>query len=282
MSTRHLHERDGAPYRLGRHVEHDPRSLRYAHGVLPTSAIKSVEWTRRIPILDQGRLGSCTGNAATGLLGTDSAGRTASTTVTIGAAGAAASHGLFTAGEHALDEDFAVKLYSLATILDGVSGQYPPTDTGSTGIGVAKALRALGLAGSYTHAFSVAALNSALQTGPVLIGITWYQSMFDPKNDGQIVVDPSSGVAGGHELELNAFDASTGEYQVPNSWNTSWGKDGYGYFTTAALTSLLSQQGDVTVPALVGAPQPTPTPAPAVTAEQLATSIRGLLTQNGV
>ena len=262
MTVQHIPERDGAPFPLGRHVEHDPRSLRYAHGVLPKSAIKSVEWTRRIPILDQGQLGSCTGNAGTGLLGTDSADRTASTTVTISAAGAAASRGLFTAGEHQLDEAFAVKLYSLATILDGISGTYPPTDTGSSGLGVAKALRALGLAGSYTHAFSIAALNSALQTGPVMIGITWYQSMFDPKNDGQIVVNPSSGVAGGHELELNAFDATTGEYQVPNSWNTTWGKSGYGYFTATALTSLLSAQGDVTVPALVLAPQPTPTPTP--------------------
>ncbi|MFF3511523.1 C1 family peptidase [Streptomyces sp. NPDC002573] len=261
MEIQHLPETDG-PFRLGRHVEHDPRSLRYAHGVLPQSAIKSVEWTRRIPILDQGSLGSCTGNAGTGVLGTDSAGRTASTSVIITAAGAAASHGLFTAGEHQLDEGFAVALYSLATILDGVSGQYPPTDTGSTGLGVGKALKALGLASGYTHAFSIAALNSALQTGPVMIGIEWLQSMFDTATDGRILLDKTSPIAGGHELELSKYDATTGEYWVPNSWNASWGQSGWGYLTTADLTWLLSQQGDVTVPALVGAPQPTPTPTP--------------------
>jgi hypothetical protein len=252
--------RDGMA--LGRHVEHDPRSLAYAHGVLPKSAIKTVEWTRRVPILDQGQLGSCTGNAGTGALGTDSAGRTATTTVTISAAGAAASYGLFTAGEHTLDEKFAVSLYSLATILDGVSGQYPPTDTGSSGIGVAKALKALGLASGYTHAFSLAALNSALQTGSVLIGIPWLNSMFDTATDGRILVDKTSSVAGGHELELSKFDAAAGEYWVPNSWNTSWGQSGWGYFTTADLTWLLSQQGDVTVPAWTTAPVPTPTPTP--------------------
>lgn len=261
MQVQHLPE-TGGPFRLGRHVEHDPRSLQYAHGVLPKSAIKSVAWTRRIPILDQGSLGSCTGNAGTGLLGTDSAGRTASTTVTISAAGAAASHGLFTAGEHTLDEVFAVALYSLATILDGVSGKYPPTDTGSTGLGVGKALKALGLASGYTHAFSLAALNSALQSGPVMIGIEWLQSMFDTATDGRILLDKTSPIAGGHELELSKFDAATGEYWVPNSWNTSWGKDGWGYFTAADLAWLLSQQGDVTVPSLVPAPQPTPTPPP--------------------
>lgn len=261
MTIHHLIPEQRGPFRLGRHVEHDPRSLAYAHGVLPKSAIKTVEWTRRIPILDQGSLGSCTGNAGTGVLGTDSAGRTASTTVTISAAGAAASRGLFTAGVHALDEAFAVALYSLATILDGVSGQYPPTDTGSTGLGVAKALKALGLAGSYTHAFTFPAVGSALQNGPVMIGIPWLKSMFDTATDGRILVDHSSGIAGGHELELSKYDASTGEYWVPNSWNTSWGSAGWGYFTAADLAWLLSQQSDVTVPALTSAPTPTPAPA---------------------
>jgi hypothetical protein len=276
--TIHLIEQRHRPgQHLGRHVEHDPRSLRYAHGVLPASAIRSVSWTRRIPILDQGQLGSCTGNAATGVLGTDSAGRTATTTVTITAAGAAASHGLFTAGVHALDEAFAVALYSLATILDGVSGTYPPSDTGSTGVGVAKALRALGLASSYTHAFTVGALNSALQAGPVLIGINWYNSMFDPRSDGQIVVDTTSGLAGGHELELSGYDAATGEYEVDNSWASSWGVSGCGYFTTASLTTLLSQQGDVTVPAWVTDPAP---PAPAApTGAQVAAAVRDTLTK---
>lgn len=278
LNVQHLPEAVG-PFRLGRHVEHDPRSLAYAHGVLPKSAIKSVEWTRRIPILDQGQLGSCTGNAGTGVLGTDSAVRTASTTVTITTAGADASHGLFTAGEHTLDEDFAVALYSLATILDGVSGKYPPTDTGSTGLGVAKALKALGLASGYTHAFSIAALNSALQTGPVLIGIEWLQSMFDTATDGRILVDKTSPIAGGHELELSKYDAVAGEYWVPNSWKTSWGAKGWGYLTTADLSWLLSQQGDVTVPAFVSAPQPEPTPEDPDLA--LAVAMRKWLAQTG-
>jgi hypothetical protein len=249
-------------FALGRHVEHDPRSLGFAHGVLPKSAIKSVDWTRRAPILDQGQLGSCTGNAGTGLLGTDSVSAKASATVTITAAGAAASHGLFTAGAHALDETFAVALYSLATLLDGIPGQYPPDDTGSSGIGVAKALKALGLASGYTHGFSLQALQSALQSGPVLIGIEWLNSMFSPGADGTIPVDRSSGVAGGHELCLSAYDQTAGRYRLDNSWGTSWGVAGSGWLSEADLSWLLSQQGDVTVPALAVAPTPTPTPVP--------------------
>jgi hypothetical protein len=210
-----------------------------------------VSWTRRSPILDQAALGSCTGNAATGLLGTDTSNRTGATTVTISDQGAAASKGFFTAGEHTLDEDFAVALYSLATRRDSIPGEYPPTDTGSSGIGVAKALKSLGLATSYTHAFSLQALQSALQSGPVLIGIPWLNSMFNPAADGRIPLDQSSGVAGGHELELARYDAQAGEYWVANSWGTSWGQSGWGYLAEADLSWLLSQQGDVTVPHLL-------------------------------
>jgi len=269
---------------LGRHVEHDPRSLAFAHGVLPKSAITSQDWTRRIPILDQGQRGSCTGNAGTGWAGTDTFGRTASDTVTISAAGAAASHGLFTAGVHKLDETFAVALYSLATILDGISGQFPPTDTGSSGIGVAKALQALGLAGGYTHGFSLAALNSALQQGSVLIGIPWLQSMFDTASDGRIIVTKTSPVAGGHELQLPRYDSATGEYWVPNSWNTTWGDAGWGYFTAADLQWLLSQQGDVTIPAWSAVPAPGPTPVPTADPDVVAAyhSLQAYAKRNGV
>lgn len=277
--TPRLHRYTPTDSRLGRHVAHYPESLRYSHGVLPKSAIQTTRWTRRIPILDQGQLGSCTGNAATGLLGTDSAGRTATPTVTITAAGAAASRGCFTAGEHALDEAFAVSLYSLATKLDPYAGDYPPTDTGSDGVSVAKALRALGLTGTYTHAFSLDALTSALMFGPVLLGIEWLESMFTTDSNGLIVVDKSSGVAGGHELEVLGYNAETSLYEIPNSWGADgFGIDGTGFMTASDMRDRLSHQGDVTVPAFVPAP-----PAPgAVTAQQLWTAQEALAASYGL
>lgn len=263
---------------LGRHVDHDARSLGHAHGVLPRSVLRSAAWTRRIPVLDQGQLGSCTGNAATGLLGTDSAGRTAASTVLVSPAGAAASHGLVKAGEHQLDEAFAVALYSLATVLDGVPGQYPPDDTGSSGLGVAKALKALGLAGSYTHAFSLAAVRSALQAGPALLGIPWYQSMFEPAADGRIPVDTTSGVAGGHEIEVTGWDADADRFWLTNSWGSGWGQAGRGYLTATDLQWLLGQQGDVTVPVFTVVPSPAPVPAPADPDAAFAAAARSWLT----
>jgi hypothetical protein len=240
---------------LGRHVEHDARSLAYAHGVLPKTAIKSVDWTRRAPIFDQGNLGSCAGNAAAGLLGTDSAARTGLTSTTI------------STSVVPVDEDLAVHVYELATQLDSIKGTYPPDDTGSSGIGAAKALKKLGLAVSYTHAFSLDALKSALQTGPVMVGTVWLESMFDPDpKTGFVKVDRKSQVAGGHEYVLSAFDATRLAFRIDNSWGESWGVRGSAWFTQADVQWLLSQQGDVTVPAWVTAPAPTPPPSPAPSA----------------
>jgi hypothetical protein len=243
---------------LGRVQHHDPRNLRYAHGVLPKSAIQSVVWARHTPILDQGQLGSCTGNALTGALGTDSAGRTATAQVTV----TADSKGIFKAGTYTLDEDFAVMAYELNTRLDDIKGQYKPDDTGSSGPACGKAARALGLATGYTHAFSYDALRSALQLGPVLIGIDWYSSMFDPRADGQIVVDKSSGLAGGHELMIREYDAANDVAWVDNSWGMSWGVNGRGYFKGADLRTLLADGGDVTVLTFTTTPVPPPLPVP--------------------
>lgn len=250
MSVELINQHPRPGRHLGRHVEHDPRSLAYAHGVLPKSAIKSVDWARRVAPFDQGQLGSCTGNAAAGLLGTDNATRTGATSVTVGGATVP------------VDEDLAVRVYSLATELDTFDGAYPPDDTGSSGLGAAKALVKLGLAASYTHAFSLDALKSALQTGPVMVGTVWLNSMFDPTGAGNLIVDRRSGVAGGHEYVISAYDQKSNTFRMDNSWGPSWGVGGSAWLLEVDVQWLLSQDGDITVPS--PPPSPTPPPVPAV------------------
>ncbi len=258
MERRILRKTDS---RLGRHVEHDPRSVRYAFPVYPKSAIKSALWTRRAPILDQGNLGSCTGNALAGILGTDAEGYQGLTTVYVPNADA---YKLFVRTSYVIDEAFAIQLYKLNTLLDSFKGEYPPTDTGSSGLACGKSAVALGLADTYSHAFSFGALQSAIQHGPVLFGTVWLNSMFETASDGHVRVQTSSGVAGGHELIISGYDASAGTWQLANSWGSSWGFHGHGYVTDNEMKWLLSQQGDVTVPHLVStAPEPSPDPTPA-------------------
>ncbi|TAK82634.1 MAG: hypothetical protein EPO09_21565 [Aquabacterium sp.] len=265
--------------RLGRHIEHHAASIRHAAGVAPKVALKSVVWTRRTtdPVFDQGQLGSCTGNALTAALGTDSLGRTASPTVSV----TADSKGIFAAGSYELNEDFAVKAYTLNTWLDSIPGHMPQDDTGSSGVACGKTGQQLGLLKGYTHAFSYSAMVTALQSGPVLIGIPWYNSMFDPESDGHIPLDESSGLAGGHELLVREYDAVNDRVWPDNSWGTSWGVNGRGYIKGADMKTLLAQNGDVTVPLFAGV---TPPPAPSVDPAVLSayTSLRAWAIANGV
>ncbi|MFJ3812297.1 hypothetical protein ACIPWE_38780 [Streptomyces sp. NPDC090073] len=266
----HEHVYEPTDPRLGRHVQHDPRSLRYAHGVLPKTAIKSVDWTRRVPHFDQGDLGSCTGNAAAGLLATDCSARAGLTSVTVSGT------------VLPVDETLAVQLYSLATQLDEFRGEWPPDDTGSSGLGAAKALVKLGLAGSYSHAFALSALKSALQTGPVMVGTVWLDSMFEVAPDGFVIVDRASQVAGGHEYVISAYDADKQRFRLDNSWGDGWGDGGSAWYSQADLQWLLSQDGDVTVPAWATVPSPPPAPTPAadprlVQAATLALQLDGLM-----
>jgi len=234
-------------YPLGRHVNHDPRSREYPFSARPEAAkaVASVSWARRVAIFDQGELGSCTGNAAAGWIGADNALR----------------QGLVSVAGKSVNEALAVSIYSQATVIDPFTGTYPPDDTGSDGLSVTKVLKNLGLVDTYSHGFSVNDLLVALQSTPVLIGIPWYDGMFDPDADGFVSI--SGSLAGGHEVCVIAYDAAKQAITFANSWGTGWGLNGYGRMTIATLTKLLADDGDVTVPhALVVAPTPPPPPAP--------------------
>jgi hypothetical protein len=261
----------------GRKVNHDPRSLAYSVGPLPKGAIKSIRWTRRAPVFDQGQVGSCTGNAAAGLIGTDSLGRTGATSILVTTAQADATRGVFTAGTHTVDEDLAVLCYELNTRLDSFAGTYKPTDTGSDGVSAAKTLKALGQADTYSHVFTMASLDAALQSGPVMAGTQWMASMEDPAADGTLTVDRTGEVLGGHEYVIDELDVERSRYGITNSWGTGWGIQGRAYISKADMQWLLSKQGDVTVPHF-NAPQPAPVPVPvpAVTDADVLAAYRSL------
>jgi hypothetical protein len=234
------------PCSLGRHVNHDDRSLQYLH---PEATPTTVRWDRVIPVLNQGAVGSCTGNACTGILGTDP-------DFTDLAAKLAA--GLV------LDETEALRLYSAAEVIDG-DGPYPPNDNGSSGLSVAQAAKAAGLCSGYLHATSVAQAHGALQTGPVMIGSNWWTSFDTPDPNGLVAIAPGATVRGGHEYECIGYNAASDLWELVNSWGTSFGLAGHFFFSTATLTQLLAESGDVTslVPLSQPVPVPTPPPTPA-------------------
>ena len=186
---------------------------------------------RRVPIFDQGTLGSCTGNAAAGWLATDNSVRP----------------GILDGAQFGpVDEDLAVKIYSAATAIDPFEGSYPPKDTGSDGLSVVKILKGWGLVESYSHCFSLNDVLRALQNGPVLIGTNWYEGMFDPDPIGLVAISGAS--QGGHEYLAVAVDVETERVLFANSWGPGWAKDGYFWQSYETLSRLLAEQGDAMVP----------------------------------
>jgi len=243
--TRVISESGTASGRLGRHVEHDSRSRSYAV-TAKASKLVSVRHSRLIPVLDQGDLGSCTGNAATGSLGTDpNYVGTVKSVVT---------------NDAARDEQVAVRLYSAATQLDSVSGNYPPNDTGSTGLAVAKAAQKAGYIVGYQHAFALTSVLAALQTAPVIIGINWYEGFDQTGSDGLARV--SGQVLGGHEVVVDEINVDARTVTATNSWTTSWGRQGRFEFSWADFERLLGEDGDAVVFAPLSAPVPVPAPTP--------------------
>jgi hypothetical protein len=236
------------PYPLGRHVNHDDRSLQY---LLPEAdQVLTVQWTRDIPVLDQGNVGACTGNACTGILGTNP--DYADLAVKLAA-------GLV------LDENEALTLYSAAEVIDG-DGPYPPNDNGSSGLSVAKAAQAAGLCSGYVHATSIAGAHTAIQSGPFMVGSDWYTSFDSPGANGLVAIAPGATVRGGHEYECIGYDATTDLWEFVNSWGASFGVAGHFFYSTATFEALLGSQGDVTALVPLSRPAPTPGPVPPVPA----------------
>ncbi|WP_330306251.1 MULTISPECIES: hypothetical protein [unclassified Streptomyces] len=243
--------------KLGRHQVLDARSLEWLHEHAG-AVLKPASHTPRIPVLDQedlfaqgirvsqvvaggkdvDALGSCTGNAGTAavsLLLDDTEAKAAGLDLT-GAKGA---------------EEWAIGLYAEATALDDADGRFPPVDTGSSGLGIAKALKRRGLVGHYRHATTATAVASLLQTGPVLLGVPWFRDWFEPDRHG--FVDggdwASSPLAGGHEICVIALEQVVQDHagriepgstviRFRNSWSRSWGDDGDGLMTLATYQAL--------------------------------------------
>jgi hypothetical protein len=207
--------------RLGRHVAHDDRS--WGFQAAKATKLKTVKHATTGLPLNQGDLGSCTGNAMTGLLMTAP----------------------FDEPSRVLTETDAVELYERATQIDHAPGQYPPDDTGSSGLYVAKAAREKGWIKSYHWAFGLQHALAAVVVAPVIIGIEWWSSFDEPDEHGVITITDDATVRGGHEVLVYGIDVDAEQVFIMNSWGAGWGVGGACVLGWRDFGRLLADGGDV-------------------------------------
>lgn len=233
--------------RLGRIQEHDSRSLAFAVQAAAKPPDLTIFWSDEAPVLDQGDLGGCVGWTGADILNTDVY-KPVRDKVN---------------GGRYFDDTDGKNFYHLATVSDNISGHYPPEDTGSSGLGLAKALKKLGFIDSYLHAFSWSAYLTAIAKGPLAAGTLWTNKMFKPDSKGVVRVGSltDSNIAGGHEYMLRGRDATLGLNLARNHWTKTWDAKNLGqklpgefWLIDDDLKLLLKNQGDITVLKGVGMP----------------------------
>jgi hypothetical protein len=155
---------------------------------------------------------------------------------------------IFRPGARVLGDADAMLLYEEATRLDRIPGQYPPDDTGSSGLAAAKAAKRAGYFAGYSHAFSAAAALDALaHVGPIMLGIKWWTGDDNPR--GALALLEGGGVVrGGHEIEATEIDVIRKIIRGPNSWGPAWGAEGWWAMTFDELARRLRDQGDCVIP----------------------------------
>jgi hypothetical protein len=225
------------PHLLGRTLEHDPRSRNYAFARRTVAKPVNRLWASG-PVLDQGEIGSCEGN--TGAEWLNSA---------LNAGNRAAFNAKLkrTKGRYLAEPD-AVSLYSVATHVDddGIDTVYPPDDTGTSAVGIAKAMKAAGAITGYQWTFGWDHFLAAIDVGPVMLGTNWYSGMFDVNKQGYVEI--SGDLAGGHAYLGKGIDYKNERVRCRNHWTKQWGLAGEFYLSFKTLQRLLNEQGDVLIP----------------------------------
>jgi hypothetical protein len=85
-------------------------------------------------------------------------------------------------------------------------------------------------------------IDAVLTKGPVVVGTTWYEDMFYPK-DGVVKVGGSA--AGGHAWLITGVNTKTRLFRAKNSWGQSWGKNGRFWISFDDMDTLVKDYGEV-------------------------------------
>jgi hypothetical protein len=220
--------------RLGRQVVHDPQSRRFAFplGALPDKPTKPIRhriWGPRTTpsqkigcctLVDQAVKANAAGNRQRGVI---------------------------------LDLAWCEKWYPFATRVDPFPGEWPPTDTGSSGLAGCKAAVEAGVIERYEWLFGGARqVLAALAGGEgkkgrcVGVGAWWMADMFsaDPET---LLVKPTGGRVGGHQWTVTGWAPHYDAFEGLCWWGEGFGQKGRFRIRFDDLDALLADDGDAHV-----------------------------------
>lgn len=144
-----------------------------------------------------------------------------------------------------LDMVWAEDRYSIETSIDEFNGQWPPNDTGSSGLASCRTMRKTGEGGRYRWLFGgadqvVQTLMGSDEEKPrvVSMGTWWHWDMFEQDSEG--FVKPGGGLAGGHQYVALGYRQDR-DAVLCRCW---WGDFQDFWITRSDLNDLLIDGGD--------------------------------------
>lgn len=147
------------------------------------------------------------------------------------------------------------QVYWAAQALDHwEGGAYPgasPFYEGTSVLAGAKATQNLGYISEYRWAFGLDDLRMAVgYKGPAVLGINWYDGMFQPDAEGRI--QPTGTVRGGHAVVAYSNSERYGRFRLWNSWGPEWGQNGSCWVSHEDMDRLLREDGEACIPVIRG------------------------------
>lgn len=143
---------------------------------------------------------------------------------------------------------YAFDYYAAARKVDRAMGNKWPE--GASVLAGAKVAKNAGMINEYRWAFGLEdVIDTLIQKGPVVLGVNWYESMYQTGLTGLVKVAGS--IVGGHCITAVGYDPAHrvhGECIIwLNSWGPTYGQRGVGYIKVADLGRLLAEGGEACI-----------------------------------
>jgi hypothetical protein len=96
----------------------------------------------------------------------------------------------------------------------------------------------------FSWAFTMDELRTALETGPVVLGVLWTEGMYEAPGGRLAVTGPA---VGGHCILATGYSANWRgggpHYRLRNSWGRGFGLNGSAYISAGHLNKILFEEG---------------------------------------